>query len=137
MSSAITQLKDFGLPVWLDPSMYQHVCVEMTELLEQFPTLLAGVWFDAAVPQQVSHQVVLGGVHLRALVAAPTLLSLLVDEAGLVVDGNRYVKSLVPGNVKTAAIRADTDSGHVGLIFHCLIWRVTVVFMGLFIKVNT
>lgn len=52
----------------------EQMCVQVTQLLEQFPTQVTAMGFDSIVAQNVCDQVVLGGVGLVAHAALPPLL---------------------------------------------------------------
>ena len=51
----------------------EQVGLKMTGLLEEFPAVWTGVWFDAVVAQDVCDQVVLGGVRFITHAALPAL----------------------------------------------------------------
>lgn len=52
----------------------KQVRVQVAQLLKQLSTQVASVWLDAAVPQDVRDQVVLGGVGLLTHTTLPSLL---------------------------------------------------------------
>lgn len=53
----------------------EQVCVQVAQLLKQLPTQVASVRLDAVVPEDVRHQVVLGGVGLLTHATLPPLLA--------------------------------------------------------------
>lgn len=52
----------------------EQVCVQVAQLLEQLPTEVTPMWFDAVVAQDVCDQVILRGVGLLTHPALPSLL---------------------------------------------------------------
>lgn len=74
----------------------EQVCVQVAQLLKQLSTQVAPMWLDAAVPQDMRDQVVLGGVGLLAHATLPSLL----------VTSHIHVVAVINMDVKTQLLSA-------------------------------
>lgn len=124
-------LKKINTPVWLHITMLHHVslqvaglsesfvahlalvgphapvseqvCVQVAQLLEQLPTQVASMRFDAIVSQDVRDQVVLGSVGLLAHTTLPSFL----------VSSHIYIVTVIHMDVELFSIGRPTTRSSI------------------------